>query len=69
MEVKLAGSKRMYLSKGGRLTMIKSTLSNLPTHYLSLFGIPVEVVKCMEKIQRDFLCGGVGDKFKFHLVN
>jgi hypothetical protein len=29
----------------------------------------VEVAKRMENIQRDFLWGGVGDKFKFHLVN
>jgi hypothetical protein len=27
------------------------------------------VVKRIEKIQRDFLWGGVGDEFKFHLVN
>ena len=40
MESKLAGWKRMYLSKGGRLTLIKSMLSNIPTYYLSLFQIP-----------------------------
>ena len=69
MESKLAGWKRMYLSKGGRLTLIKSTLSNIPTYYLSLFQIPVRVAKRIEKTQRDFLWGGVGDEFKFHLVN
>jgi hypothetical protein len=69
MEAKLAGWKRMYLSKGGRLTLIKSTLSNIPTYYLSLFQVPVRVAKRLEKIQRDFLWGGVGDEFKFHLVN
>ena len=31
---KLAGWKKMYLSKGGRLTLLKSTLSNLPTYSL-----------------------------------
>jgi hypothetical protein len=30
----MTGWERMYLSKGGRLTLIKSTLSNLPTCYL-----------------------------------
>ena len=69
MEAKLAGWKRMYLSKGGRMTLIKSMLSNIPTYYLSLFQIPVRVAKRVEKIQRDFLWGGVGDDFKFHLVN
>ena len=46
MEIKkLARSKQMYLSKGDRLTMIKSTLSNLPAYYLSLFQIPMGVAK------------------------
>jgi hypothetical protein len=69
MESKLVGWKQMYLSKGSRLTLIKSTLSNILTYYLSLFQIPVRLVKRIEKIQRDFLWGGVGDEFKFHLVN
>jgi len=30
MERRLAGWKRMYLSKGARLTLINSTLSNIP---------------------------------------
>ena len=32
VEKKLAGWKRLYLSKGGRLTLLKSTLSSLPTY-------------------------------------
>ena len=39
MERKLAGWKKLYLSEGGRVTLIKSTLSNLPTYFLSLFPI------------------------------
>jgi hypothetical protein len=50
MESKLAGWKQMYLSKGGRLTLIKSTLSNILTYYLSLFQIPRKVAKRIEKI-------------------
>jgi hypothetical protein len=33
----LAGCKRLYLSKDGRITLIKSTLSNLPTYFMSFF--------------------------------
>ncbi|XP_022873622.1 uncharacterized protein LOC111392499 [Olea europaea var. sylvestris] len=55
VERRLAGWKRMYLSKGGHLTLIKSTLSNLATYFLSLFPIPVVVAKRLERIQRDFL--------------
>jgi hypothetical protein len=58
----------MYLSKGGRITLIKSTLSNLPTYFLSLFPIPVAVASRIDKIQRDFLWGGMGEGKKFHLV-
>ena len=32
MEKKLSGWKRLYLSKGGRLTFLKSTLSSIPTY-------------------------------------
>jgi hypothetical protein len=59
----------MYLSKGGRITLIKSTLSSLPTYFISLFPIPSRVANRIEKIQRDFLWGGLGDEFKYHLVN
>jgi hypothetical protein len=65
---RLASWKRMYLSKGGRITLIKSTLSNLPTYLLSLFSIPASVANRIEKLYRDFLWGGLGDEFKFHLV-
>ena len=52
---RLAALKRQYISKGGRLTLIRSTLSNLPIYLLSLFRLP-ESVKCkLEKIQRNFL--------------
>ena len=43
MERRLAGWKHLFLSKGGRVTLIKSTLSNLPTYFLSLFPIPASV--------------------------
>ena len=54
-EWKLAGWKKLYLSKGGRLTLLKSTLSSLPTYFLSLFTIPTHVANKIEKLQRDFL--------------
>jgi hypothetical protein len=55
MECRMVSWKMMYLSKGGRVTLIKSTLANLPTYYMSLFPLPVSVANRMEKLQRDFL--------------
>ena len=55
MEKKLLGWKRLYLSKGGRLTLLRSTLSSLPTYSLSLFTIHKTVAARMESIQRNFL--------------
>jgi len=59
----------MYLSKGGRVTLIKSTLSNLPTYFLYFFSIPSSVASRIEKLHRDFLWGGLGEDFKYHLVS
>ena len=68
IERRFAGWKHLYLSKGGRVTLIKSTLSNLPTYFLSLFPIPAAMANRIEKLQRNFLWGGIGDEPKFHLV-
>jgi hypothetical protein len=50
----------LYLSKGGRITLINSTLSNLPTYFMSLFPLPASVANRIEKLQ--------GNEFKYHLV-
>ena len=63
-ERKLAWWKKLYLSKWGRLMLLKSTLSSLPTYFLSLFTIPTHVANKIEKMQRDFLWGDS----KLHLV-
>ena len=55
IERKLAGWKKLYLSKGGRLMLLKSTLSSLPIYFLSLFTLPTYVANKIEKLQRDFL--------------
>ena len=44
----------MYLSKGGNITLIKITLSNMPTYYMSLFSLLVGVANHIEKLQWTF---------------
>ena len=68
IEKQLSGWKRLYLSKGGRLTLLKSTLSSLSTYFLSLFTIPQAVAARIERIQRNFLWGALEDVFKYPLV-
>ena len=58
---RLASWKIQYISKGGRITLICSTLSSLPIYYLSLF-------RRLERIQRQFLWGGGSLEKKPHLV-
>jgi hypothetical protein len=69
MKRRLVGWKRLCLSKGGQLTLIKSTPSNLSTYFLSLFPVLVCVANWLEKLQRDLLWGGLDNESKFHLVN
>ncbi|RVW40785.1 LINE-1 retrotransposable element ORF2 protein [Vitis vinifera] len=69
MRRRLALWKRQYLSKGGRITLIKSTLASMPIYQLSLFRMPKLVVKRLEKLQRDFLWGGGSMERKIHLIN
>ena len=69
MRRRLALWKRQYLSKGGRITLIKSTLASIPIYQLSLFRMPKLVAKRLEKLQRDFLWGGGSLERKIHLIN
>lgn len=55
-------------SKGVKVTLIKSTLSSLPTYCLSLLSIPVKVANRIEKLQRDFPQRGIDYESKSHLV-
>ncbi|KAK3222581.1 hypothetical protein Dsin_009606 [Dipteronia sinensis] len=41
IENRLAPWKRRFLSKEGRLVLIKEVLSSIPTYYMSVFKIPV----------------------------
>lgn len=52
--MRLSSWKKNYISLGGKITLIKSTLSNLPTYYLSIFKAPCKVIKAFENMQRDF---------------
>lgn len=69
IENKLSSWKASYLSLRGRVTLIKSSLSNLPIYFLSVFKCPASVASRKEKLQREFLWQGENPEKKFHLVD
>ena len=50
--------KRIYISKGGRIILIRSTLPSLSIYFMSLFPIPRSIRMRFEWIQWIFLWGG-----------
>lgn len=58
IDKRLQSWQHNFLSKGGRLTLLKATLTNLPMYYLSLFEMPTKVADYIEKRFRDFLRSG-----------
>lgn len=68
MEKRLASWKSRLLSIGGRITLLKASLSNLPLYFMSLFHIPQGVVNKITKIQRDFLWSSSAEKKGLPLV-
>ena len=66
---RLNGWKKAFLSLGGKITLIQSCLSHIPSYFLSLFKVPTSIALRIEKLQRDFLWSGSGEGKRDHLVN
>uniref|UniRef100_A0A7C9AA13 Reverse transcriptase domain-containing protein n=1 Tax=Opuntia streptacantha TaxID=393608 RepID=A0A7C9AA13_OPUST len=66
---RLAGWKAKLLSRGGRLTLLKSTLWSLPIYFMSLFTIPASIAHQLERIMRDFLWNSNSSCNGLHWVN
>ncbi|XP_077231884.1 uncharacterized protein LOC143864904 [Tasmannia lanceolata] len=69
IERRLDTWKRNLVSKGGRLTLIKAVLPNIPIYHLSLFKCPISIAKRIELIQRRFPWGGSKETRSFSLVS
>lgn len=53
--MRLVGWKGRYLSKGGKLILLRNVLLCLPIYFLSLFAAPAaSVVNRLERLQREF---------------
>ncbi|XP_058076338.1 uncharacterized protein LOC131224915 [Magnolia sinica] len=65
----LARWKCRCLSMGGRLTLIKAALSNIPIYFMSLIRCPSSVLDRIDKLRRDFLWCGKENQKKLHLLD
>ena len=51
----LAGWKTRLLSTGGRLTLVRAVLNNLPVYYMSSLALPKNLCEILESKRRAFL--------------
>ena len=58
VDKKLARWKSNFLSLGGRLVLLKATLSALPIHLMTIFRLPSWVIRKIDQIRRRFLWHG-----------
>lgn len=58
MANRLPAWKGKFLNKAGRLKLLNSVLSSLPTYYLTIFAPKKWTIKSMDKIRRGFLWKG-----------
>ena len=52
----------------GRITLLQSNLSHIPSNFLSLFKILVSIASKIEKLQRDFLWSRPREGKKDHFI-
>lgn len=66
---KLQSWKGKMISIGGRVTLINSVLSAVPLYILSLFRVPKNILKQIDRHRCQFLWQGSGPKKAYALVN
>jgi hypothetical protein len=59
LKKRLSSWGKKHISLGGRIVLINSVLNAIPIFYMSFLKMPVQVVKVVTRIQREFLWGGV----------
>ncbi|GJU17987.1 RNA-directed DNA polymerase, eukaryota [Tanacetum coccineum] len=65
---RLSKWKMKTLSIGGRLTLLKLVLGSLPIYYMSMFKVPLQVLKKMESIRSHFFNGVELNNKKMSLI-
>ena len=58
VESRLGGWRARFMSRGGRLVLLKAVLAAIPTYFMSIFRLPCGVRKGLEQLMRRFFwCG------------
>ncbi|KAJ3691252.1 hypothetical protein LUZ61_020416 [Rhynchospora tenuis] len=57
IEQRLSGWKGKLLSRAGRITLASAVLSAIPAYFMSVFKLPVWLVKSIDKVRRRFIWG------------
>jgi len=65
---RLAGWKGNLLSRAGRLTLVSSVLSSMPTYHLSVFPLAAWARKRIDRIRRSFLWKGKAESNGGHCL-
>jgi hypothetical protein len=65
---RLPGWRAMLLNRGGRLELVRSTLSAMPIFAMMSLDIPVKTLTCIQKIIRGFLWKGRKDVHGGHCL-
>lgn len=68
LQTKLNAWEHKFLTLAGRATLIKATLSALPTHIMQIFKLPESSLQQIDRISRNFLWGSMTTKRKIHPV-
>lgn len=68
IDKRLAGWKSASLSRGGRIILLNSVLSSLPTYFYLAFALLVWVIKAIERVQRGFFWKGKYKTNGFHCL-
>lgn len=66
---KLSSLKWRSLSWATRVVLINSILSSLPIYFMSIFQMPMTMIKRIDKIRRSLLWGSVNGKRKMARVS
>ncbi|GJW28177.1 RNA-directed DNA polymerase, eukaryota, reverse transcriptase zinc-binding domain protein [Tanacetum coccineum] len=66
---RLSKWKLKSLSIGGRLTLLKSVLTSIPLYHMSIYKVPMGVLKKLESIRRNFFNGTDGSVRKSTWIN